>query len=302
MKMPPLVAARLALCALLALGPVARAGAADAAGFAATRAAWNLPAEPFRVIGNVYYVGTDELGAWLIRTDAGLVLLDGGLEESAPLIEASIRRLGFRVEDIRVLLNSHAHFDHSGGLAKLKQDSGARMIASRGDRVSLETGTYFGNESIAALDAPPVRVDEVVEDGGVVTLGGTTLTAHVTPGHTRGCTSWTMPVVESGTRHTVIFYCSTSVALNRLWPDAQYPGIVEDYRRSFDRLAAMQADVFLANHKDFFGLWTKRAAMHDGAPNPFVDPTELHRFVAGSRAEFERDLATQRRAGQGARP
>jgi metallo-beta-lactamase class B len=302
MQMPPWVVARLALCALLAVGAIAGASAADAAGFAATRAAWNLPAEPFRVIDNVYYVGTDELGAWLIRTDEGLILLDGALEESAPLIEASIRRLGFRVEDIRILLSSHAHFDHSGGLAKLKGDSGARMIASRGDRISLESGTYFGNESMRALDAPPVRVDEVIEDGGVVTLGGTTLTAHVTPGHTRGCTTWTMRVVEGGVGHTAIFYCSTSVALNRLWPDPQYPGIVEDYRRSFDRLEAMKADVFLANHQDFFGLWKKRAAMHDGAPNPFVDPTELQRFVAGSRAEFELDFATQQRAGQGAKP
>jgi metallo-beta-lactamase class B len=296
MNMTSLVS-RLAIGVLLAGATVGCASAADAASFAATRAAWNRPAEPFRVIGNVYYVGTDELAAWLMRTDAGLILLDGALEESAPLIEDSIRRLGFSVKEVRILLNSHAHFDHAGGLAKLKADSGARVVASRGERPSLESGKYIGSESVTALDSPPVRVDEVLDDGGTVTLGGITLTAHVTPGHTRGCTTWTMPVVEGGIRYTAIFYCSTSVAINRLWPNAQYPGIVEDYWRSFDRLEAMRADVFLANHKDFFGLWEKRAAMHDGAPNPFIDPAELHRFVRGSRAEFERDLASQRRAG-----
>ena len=151
------------------------------------------------------------------------------------------------------------------------------------------------------LDAPPVKVDRVLADGDTVALGGVVLTAHVTAGHTRGCTTWTMPVLDHGTRHEVIFYCSTSVALNRLVPEPQYRGIVDDYHKSFERLDAMSADVFLANHKDFFDLWGKRARMRDGAPNPFVDPTELHRFVAGSRAQFESDLAAQAQAAAAAR-
>jgi len=268
---------------------------------AQTRAAWNQPATPFRVIGDVYYVGTDGLASWLIRTPAGLILIDGALEESAPLIESNIRSLGFRLREVRWLLNSHAHFDHSGGLARLKLDTGARLAASDGDRSSLESGGYLGSESVHMLDAPPVKVDRVLADGDTVALGGVVLTAHVTAGHTRGCTTWTMPVVDHGTRHEVIFYCSTSVALNRLLPEPQYPGIVDDYHRSFERLDAMSADVFLANHKDFFDLWGKRARMRDGAPNPFVDPTELQRFVAGSRAQFESDLAAQAQAAAAAR-
>lgn len=269
------------------------ASGAAATGFAAVRAEWNRPAKPFRVIGNIYYVGTDELGAWLIRTNRGLILLDAALEESAPQIERNIQRMGFRVADVRILLNSHAHFDHSGGLARLKRDSGADLVSSEGDRVSLETGTYLGKESVTALDSPPVHVDRIVNDGETITLGDVTMTAHITPGHTRGCTTWTMAVVERGVPHTVIFYCSTTVALNRLVPEPQYPGIVDDYRRSFGQLAQLSADVFLANHKDFFQLWEKRVRMKRGTANPFVDAGELQRFVAQSREEFERDLSTQ---------
>jgi metallo-beta-lactamase class B len=287
---------------LLAMGTSAAAASGAAApDLAAVRAAWNRPAEPFRVIGDVYYVGTDELGAWLIRTPQGLILIDGALEESAPLIEASITKLGFQVHDVRLLLNSHAHFDHSGGLARLKQDSGARLVASEGDRESLETGTYLGSEAVEALRAPPVKVDQTVRDGERVGLGGVQLTAHLTPGHTRGCTTWTLPVSEHGITHSVIFYCSTTVALNRLAPKPQYPGIVADYRRSFAALASMHADVFLSNHKDFFGLWDKRARLQDGAVNPFVDPAELPAFVAASRADFDKELAAQQSAAEAAR-
>ena len=283
-----------AICVpILLFGTTVSAGQAD---FTAVREAWNKPAQPFRVIDNVYYVGTDELASWLVATPKGLILLDGALEESVPEIERNIATLGFRVRDVRWLLNSHAHFDHSGGLAQLKRDTGATMIASDGDRESLETGTYLGSEQVRELAAPPVRVDRIVHDGEVLGLGGIHLTAHVTPGHTRGCTTWTLPVVDRGTTHEVIFYCSTSVALNRLVPDPQYDGIVDDYRHSFARLSQLHADVFLANHKSFFGLWEKRARMSDGAPNPFVDAAELARFVAGSLADFERDLAAQEKA------
>ena len=285
---------------LLACALPAPARAEDAAALAATRAEWNRPAEPFRVIGNIYYVGTQELGAWLIHTRDGSFLLDGALEESAPLIERNIRRLGFRLRDVKYLLNSHAHFDHSGGLARLKRDSGAQMVASEGDRVSLETGTYLGSEDVGWLDAPTVKVDRVIADGESLHLGDTTLTAYVTPGHTRGCTSWMMPVRDHGVAHTVIFYCSTSVALNRLAPNPQYPGIVDDYRATFARLATLHADVFLSNHKDFFSLWEKRARLGKAKGNPFVDPAELQAFVAASRTDFEALLVKQQNAAVGA--
>ena len=295
-----LVATWRALFVLLALACVGPAQSSDS--FAEVRAAWNRPAEPFEVVHGVYYVGTEELAAWLIPTEDGLVLIDGALEESAPLIEANIRRLGFRFEDVRFLLNSHAHFDHSGGLAQLKRDSKAQLIASREDQVALETGRYVGNEAEADLNFEPVKVDRFIADGEVLTLGSVRLTAHLTPGHTSGCTTWTLPVVSQGQSLDVVFYCSTSVALNRLWPIEQYPGIVDDYRRSFARLATLPADVFLANHKDFFRLWEKRAEMRPNGPNPFVDASELGRFVEASRAQFEKDLAAQRAAANSSSP
>jgi len=261
-----------------------------------TRARWNQPAQPFRVIGNVYYVGTHELAVWLITTRSGHVLLDGALPESVPQIEANIRSLGFRLEDVHWLLNSHAHFDHSGGLAQLRRDTGARLYASAGDRESLESGTYLGSEADTTLSAPPVSVDATVADGQRLDLGGVAVMAHLTPGHTRGCTTWTLSVVENGQTHTVVFYCSTSVAANRLAPVEQYPGIVDDYRQSFQRLQDIRGDVFLANHESFFGLWDKRSRQRGGEPNPFVDPTELSRFVAASKAAFEAELTQQRSA------
>jgi metallo-beta-lactamase class B len=294
---------KLAARSLLILLAVGSAAPVQSAGsFAAIRAAWNRPAEPFEVIDGVYYVGTEELAAWLIPTAQGSVLIDGALEESAPLIEANIRRLGFKVEDVRFLLNSHAHFDHSGGLAQLKRDAKAQLIASRDDQVALETGRYVGNESEANLNFEPVKVDRVIADGEVLIVGSARLTAHLTPGHTSGCTTWTLPVVSHGQSLDVVFYCSTSVALNRLWPSEQYPGIIDDYRRSFARLATLQADVFLANHKDFFRLWEKRAAMRPEGPNPFIDAGELGRFVEASRVEFERDLAAQQASKKTAAP
>ena len=281
----------------LAAGGAPSVWCAPAAGYAAARAKWNEPAEPFRVIGNIYYVGTRGLSSWLIRTPEGLIVIDGGLEESAPLIERNIATLGFRLRDVRYLLNSHAHFDHSGGLARLKRDSGAMVVASEGDRGSLESGTYLGSEDESDLRSPPVKVDRALHDGDTVILGGVTLTAHVTPGHTRGCTTWTMRVEDGDRVREVMFYGSTSVALNRLEPRPQYDGIVDDYRQSFARLGSMQADVFLGNHQEFFGLWQKRARLASGGPNPFVDPAELPAFVVESREDFERELLKQRAAG-----
>jgi metallo-beta-lactamase class B len=257
------------------------------------REKWNQPAEPFRVIGNVYYVGMHGLSSWLIVTGAGDILIDGDLPESAPAIEQHIKALGFRLSDVKIILNSHAHFDHFGGIAQLKRDTGATFIASAGDRASLETGTYLGSENVKSLSGPPVKVDRLVKDGEVVSLGGDGIMAHLTPGHTRGCTTWTLPVMEAGRLYRVMFFCSTTVAANRLAPREQYPGIVADYRATFAKLKAMQADVFLAPHAEFFDLWGKRARMGHG-PNPFVDPGELQRFVARSQADFERQLAAQK--------
>ena len=261
-------------------------------------AAWTDTISPFRVIDNVYYVGSAGLTAWLITTPKGHILLDVGLPQNAAMVERNIRTLGFRLRDVKILLNSHAHFDHSGGIAAIKRATGAKLFASAGDREALERGVYIGSEDHTEFNAPPVRVDSLIPDGGTVTLGGVTLTANITPGHTAGCTSWTLPVMADGTRHTAIFFCSASVAFNRLAPKPQYPGIVDDYRRTFAKFRTILADVFFAAHAELFDLQAKSAQLSAGGPNPFIDPDALKRTVAQFEADFEKELARQRATGR----
>jgi metallo-beta-lactamase class B len=247
------------------------------------RAAWNRPFQPFHLIGNIYYVGAAGVSAFLIVTPAGSFLLDGGLPETASQIARNIAELGLRLSDVKYLLNSHAHFDHAGGLAELKRLSGATLVASSGDAPALRAG---------GPAMPAVAVDRLVRDGEALRLGNTTLTAHITPGHTKGCTTWTTTVTEKGRAHSVVFYCSTSV-VDRLVGNAQYPQIATDYEHSFRKLRALSSDVFLAPHPFFFGLEEKRERMTEAASNPFVDPTELPRFVERSEREFRADLEKQ---------
>lgn len=253
---------------------------------------WNEPFEPFNVIGNIYYVGTAGVSSFLIATPQGHFLLDGILPQSAPQIASNIAALGFDVRDVRYLLNSHAHIDHAGGLAGLQRASGATLVASAADQPVLEAGD-IGYGPSAGMRFPPVRVDRVIGDGERLTLGGVTLTAHLTPGHTAGCTSWSMQVVGAdGARHTAFFHCSATVAGQSLVPES-YPGMVEAYRATFAAVRRMEADLFLANHDNFFGLPEKRARQQAGNANAFVDPGELHAFNARLEAAFEQELARQ---------
>jgi metallo-beta-lactamase class B len=256
---------------------------------------WSRPVAPFHIIGNIYYVGTEDIAIFLIVTPKGDILIDGGLAKTVPLIERNIATLGFKLSDVKIMLNSHAHFDHAAGLAQIKRDSGAMLYASTGDAPILERGFItFGPSANAPF--PPVKVDAIVRDGEQVSIGGAVLTAHLTPGHTPGCTSWTMPVSENGAAHTAIFYCSTSVAGNPLVNNTEYPQIVSDYRSSFAKLRAIKADVFLGPHALFFDPQKKLAAAWPGGPNPFVDPGELQRFVNASERHFNADLAAQQAA------
>lgn len=264
-------------------------------------ASWSTPTPAFRMADNLYYVGTEGLSSFLITTPKGHILIDGTVPAGAKMIEANIKALGFKLSDVKILLNTHAHFDHSGGLAELKRDTGARLEASAGDRQALETGTYVGSEDVKAFDFPPVKVDRVLSDGDKVNLGGATLTAHITPGHTAGCTTWTFPVTVKGQKHEAVLYCSTSVAANRLVSKTkgpQYPGVVADYRKAFAKLKTIKADFFLAPHGEQFGLEAKRAKLDPDAPSPFVDPGELARVVARSEADFETQLAKQTEAAK----
>lgn len=258
-----------------------------------TRARWNQPMEPFRIAGNIYYVGTLNLASYLITTPQGDFLLDGGLPESAPLIEKNIGKLGFRLTDIKILLNSHAHFDHAGGLAALKRDTGAQLIASRADGELISQGRQVYFDLDPDTKFPPAKVDRFIEDGGMLQLGGTTLTAHVTPGHTHGCTTWTMPVVERGRSYNVVFFCSTSFAGFHFLSNPKNTHLIDDFNISFAKLHQLPCDIFLAPHGEFFHLSEKRARMQTGGPNPFIDPTEFAAYVNASEQDFRREVARQ---------
>jgi metallo-beta-lactamase class B len=262
--------------------------------FAEARNQWNQPVSPFRVVANIYYVGTAGVSAFLITDPKGHILLDGGLPESARLIAGNIQKLGFKLEDVEYLLNSHAHFDHSGGLAELKRLTGARMIACAGDRPALDSGR------VDYRDTPPfsaVKVDRVVEDGGEVRIGEAAMTALLTPGHTKGCTSWRTRVFHSGKPMDVVFSCSLTVAGQDLVGDHGYPEAVDDFRSSFAKLRALKADIFLANHGSFFDLEGKRAALEAGDPGAFVRAADLPAYVDRSEAAFNEELARQEAGG-----
>jgi metallo-beta-lactamase class B len=260
---------------------------------AAVTQKWTAPFEPFQLIDNIYYVGTDGIAAYIIKTSQGLILLDTALPESTGMIKANIAKLGFRLADIKIILNSHAHFDHTGGLAEIKKDTGAQLVAGERDKPLLEGGYYPGDEKNADLAFPPVKVDRAVKEGDKVTLGQTTLIAHSMPGHSPGCTSWEMTVKDAGQDRDVLFFCSGTVALNRLVGHPTHPGIVDDYRSTFAKAKAMKVDVLLGPHPEVYGMQAKRAQMKDGAPNPFVKPGELQTYVAGLEQDFDKQLAKQ---------
>lgn len=262
--------------------------------FAQQNASWTAPFEPFKVMDNLYYVGSAGLSSWLITTPKGDILLDVGVPANAPMVEEHIQKLGFKLSDIKILLNSHSHFDHAGGLAKLKADTGATLMVSQGDKYAVENGVYPGSENVKAMDYPGVKVDKVVKDGDKITLGGVTLTAMITPGHTQGCTSYLMPLKDAkGKPHTAFFFCSATVAANRLYPNPQYPGIIDDYRKTFAKVKTVKADIYLAPHAEFYDLPGKRAALAAGNANAFVKPGEVQTAIAKFEADFNTGLAQQ---------
>jgi metallo-beta-lactamase class B len=265
---------------------------------AAVTPKWVKPFEPFQLIGNIYYVGTDGIAVYVIKTSQGLILMDTALPESTGMIKDNIKKLGMNVADIKLIVNSHAHFDHTGGFAEIKKDTGAQLIAGDRDKPLLEGGYYPGDEKDTDLAFPPVKVDRAVKEGDKVTLGDTTLIAHSMPGHSPGCTSWEMTVKDGGQDRNVLFFCSGTVALNKLVGTPTYAGIVEDYKSTYAKAKAMKPDVLLGPHPEVYGMQAKRAEMKDGAPNPFVKPGELGTYIAGLEADFEKQLAKQTAAMQ----
>jgi metallo-beta-lactamase class B len=220
------------------------------------------------------------------------------MPDATSQIKANIEKLGFKVADIKFILNTHAHIDHAGGLAEMKQGSGAEVVVGEADKPLLEGGYYPGQREETALAFPPVKVDRTVHEGDTVTVGDVTLTARETPSHSPGCTSWSFPVKDGDATRSVLIFCSGTVALNRLVGNPTYPGIIDDYRKTFARAKEMKADVLLAPHPEMYGMAEKRAKITEGAPNPFVNPGEFNAYAATLEKAFEENLAKQTAAAQ----
>jgi metallo-beta-lactamase class B len=265
--------------------------------WAAENPDWIAPVAPFEIVDGVYFVGTEGLSVFLIKTNEGAILIDGGLPQVAPIVLQNLKTLGVDPKDVRILLNSHAHLDHSGGLAALKAATGAAFVASEGDRQTLETGRVLGSEDDDFQAFAPIPVDRVIADGESVTLGDISLKARIMPGHTRGCTSWSMNAEEK----EILFFCSATVAGNRLAhreKGPQYPGIVEDFRRTFEIAKTIRPDIFLANHPGFFDMAKRRAAQLGGNENAFVDEEAFPLLMDKLEQDFDVQLAKQQSAAQ----
>jgi metallo-beta-lactamase class B len=263
---------------------------------------WNDPEPPFRLAGPIHYVGTSELAAFLIATPAGHMLIDGGLPTSAAPIERSIRALGFKPEEIRILLTTQAHFDHVGTHAHFKKLSGARIEAMQGDDGLLRDGGksdyLFGKDPNYHFQ--PVSVDRVLHDGDVVTLGDVRLTALLTPGHTPGSTTYVTTVKDRTREYRVVFAASTSVNPGtRLVKNPSYPGILADFRKALAVLDSLKPDIFVSAHAGFFDLKKKRQRMTADDPGAaFVDPEGYRTLIASRKRTFEETVAREKRSGQ----
>jgi metallo-beta-lactamase class B len=260
---------------------------------------WTEPFPPFRIAGNLYYVGSKGLANYLITTPQGHILINSDLEASVPLIRASVEKLGFKFTDIRVLLISHAHWDHDAGSAAVKKLTGAKYMVMDADVPVVESGgkADFQYGSQPASLYPPTKVDRVLHDGDEVKLGGATLVAHLTPGHTKGCTTWTMKVDEAGKVYDVVIVGSPNVNEGyKLVGNPSYPEIAADYERTFQVLGSLPVDIFLGAHGDYFDLKMKYARWKEGAVTPFVDPSGYKAYVADREEAFRRELAKQKSA------
>lgn len=264
---------------------------------------WNAPREPFRVFGNTYYVGVAGLSAVLVTSDAGHILLDAGLPQSAPVIDAHIRALGFKTQDVKLIVNSHAHFDHGGGIAAMQRASGAEVAASPSGARALEAGEptpddpqyAFGRESNGFPKVSRVRV---VKNGEVLRVGPIALTAHLTPGHTPGSTTWTWKSCE-GARCLDVVYADSLNAVSapgfRFSGDKTHPSVVDSFRGSIATVAALPCDVLLSVHPEFSGMDRKLQLRASGAPdNPFVDPQACRTYAANASQTLDRRLAEER--------
>jgi metallo-beta-lactamase class B len=274
---------------------------------AETNPSWTTPIAPFRIADNLYYVGSQDLASYLVVTPKGNILINANLATSPSQIRASVGKLGYRWTDIKIFLNSQAHFDHVGGAAQVIRETHAKNMVMDGDVSVIQTGarTDFLSPSPNIPTYPPVHVDRILHDEDTITLGGVTLTAHKTAGHTRGCTTWTMrahiPGEPAGTLRNIVivggvgFWSEYHFVATPNHP-VSYPGIVQDFQHTFAVLRALPCDVFLGAHGGYFDMLTKLQHYPQDGPRVFIDPVGYEHFVANAQKTFEQALATQEAA------
>jgi metallo-beta-lactamase class B len=257
---------------------------------------WTAPFPPFRIAGNLYYVGSADLGSYLIATPKGLILINSNLTSSPALIRKSVESLGFRFSDIKILLISHAHFDHCAGSAEIIKQTGAKYEVMAGDVSVVESGgkSDFAYGADKGMHFPPAHVGRVLHDGDTVQLGGAVLTAHLTAGHTRGTTTWTMDETEGGRLLHVVIVGSPNVNPGyELVGNTVYPRIAADYKHQFEVLRALPCDIFLGAHGGYFGLKEKYARWKAGNKSAFVDLSGYAAYIADREQAFEAELQRQ---------
>jgi len=259
---------------------------------------WTEPVAPFRIAPGIYYVGTRGLSAYLVTSTDGAILIDGTVQENAPLIERNIETVGVPLARVKLIVSDHAHYDHVGAIAAIKRATGARFAASAADSAALARGMPRGDTHYTPTAFPPIAIDQIVTDGQTLTVGGAQVTAHLTPGHTPGCTSWST-TVQDGDRHLrVLFLCSITVAGNMLVGNRAYPTIADDYERTFATLSTMTADIVLTSHPGIADVLGREARVRAGDRDAFIDPGLLPTIVAQSKADFEAALAEERKAAR----
>ena len=258
----------------------------------------NQPVDPYRIADGVFFVGASDISSYLITTPAGHLLIDGGFVSTAPQIEANIARLGFELQDVKILLNTQAHVDHAAGLARLKEKTGARLMISEPDVPVIEGGGRGDFILTGPQYAfPAVKVDRRLRDGDEVKLGGRTLTARWTPGHTKGCTTWTFDATDRGRTYKAAVVCGLTVLEGtRVSGMASYPTIETDYERTYEVLRHLPVDIFLGAHPGYYdGVGkAKRLREHPDAPNPFIDAAGFRAYVEAAEKRFREQLAREK--------
>lgn len=255
---------------------------------------WTAPQKPLRIYGNTWYVGPHGLGVFLITAPAGDVLIDGGVPGDAPLIEENIRSLGISLRDIKWILNSHAHSDHAGGMAKLAHDTGAQVIAGAADVPLLERGGRDDPEYGDRFPFPPVHVTRGAADGERLQLGELVLIAHATPGHTKGNTTWTWMSCENKQCLHMVDVGSLSAPGFRLLGNPSYPDIITDFEHSFTVVAALPCDIPIAPHPGMVDFWERVAKRDQGDAKALLDPTACRAYASLAQKNFEDQLAKER--------